>query len=69
MTDSVESAAFHTRLNGTFLGILQWQQLDDLWMRVKQGEWYFYQIGEALPTTSLHGGELERRINALNELL
>lgn len=38
-------------------------------MRVKQGEWYFYQIGEALPTTSLHGDELERRIDALNELL
>jgi len=49
---SSDPAAFHARLKGTFAGMLQWQQLDALWVRVKSGTWYFYQIGEALPTTA-----------------
>lgn len=36
---------FYARLNGRFHGILQWQQLDALWMGVKSGQWYFYQVG------------------------
>lgn len=67
--DNSEAVAFHARLKGAFQGVLQWQQLDELWVRVKQGAWYFYQIGEALPTTPLSGDELARRIDALNELL
>jgi len=69
MPDSATSAAFHARLKGTFSGILQWQQIDELWERVKRGEWYFYQLGQALPTSALHGDELARRIDALNALL
>ena len=69
MTNGDKSADFDNRLNGTFSGILQWQQLDELWMRVKQGEWYFYQVGEALPMAKLHGEELQRRIDALDALL
>ena len=69
MPDSATSAAFHARLRGTFSGILQWQQLDELWERVKRGEWYFYQLGQALPTSALRGDELARRIDALNALL
>ena len=69
MTDSAAPAAFHARLKGKFAGIMQWQQLDELWGRVKRGEWYFYQLGEMLPTIALRGDELARRIDALNELL
>lgn len=69
MPDSVASAAFHARLKGTFSGILQWQQLDELWERVKRGEWYFCQLGQALPATALRGDALARRIDALNALL
>ena len=69
MSDSAATAAFHARLKGTFAGILQWQQLDELWARVKPGLWYFYQLGEALPAAALSGDELTRRIDALNELL
>ena len=69
MINSDESAAFSNRLNGSFSGILQWQQLDELWERVKQGKWYFYQLGEALPTAPLYGDELAKRIDALNVLL
>lgn len=69
MSDKVAPAAFLARLKGTFAGILQWQQLDELWGRVKRGNWYVYQLGEALPTIALNGDELVRHIDALNELL
>jgi hypothetical protein len=67
--DGTDSAAFHARLKGTFTGMLQWQQLDALWGRVKSGTWYFYQLGEELPTVALSGDELARRIDALDALL
>lgn len=60
---------FHARLSGTFYGILQWQQLDALWGRVKSERWYFYQIGEEAPESPLSGDELGVRIDALNTLL
>ena len=66
---SADPATFHARLKGSFTGILQWQQLDALWGRVKSGTWYFYQLGEELPTTALSGDELEHRIDALDALL
>jgi len=69
MSDSVAPAAFLARLKGNFAGVLQWQQLDELWGRVKRGNWYVYQLGEAVPTIALNGDELVRRINALDELL
>jgi hypothetical protein len=60
---------FHLRLKGTFHGILQWQQLDALWSLLKKGQWYFYQVGEALPESPLSGNELAVRLDALNTLL
>ena len=64
-----DPAAFHARLKGTFSGMLQWQQLDALWGRVKSGTWYFYQLGEELPAVALSGDDLARRIDALDALL
>ncbi len=66
---NTDSAAFHARLKGSFTGMLQWQQLDALWGRVKSGTWYFYQLGEELPSIALSGDELARRIDALDALL
>jgi hypothetical protein len=60
---------FHARLKGTFYGILQWQALDVLWACVKSGQWFFYQVGEALPEQPLSGDVLAVRIGALNTLL
>ena len=60
---------FQTRLNGRFQGILQWSQLDELWTRVKTGEWYVYQLGELVPQSSLKGAALAQRIDALDALL
>lgn len=67
--DSINEAAFHARLKGKFQGILQWQQLNELWVRVKNGEWYVYQLGESLPDRPLSGDELSKRIDALDQLL
>ncbi len=67
--DNTETSAFHARLQGKFFGMLQWQQLDALWQRVKNGQWYFYQIGETLPDKPLRGDELARRVDALDNLL
>lgn len=67
--DSTEAEIFHARLKGTFSGILQWQQLDELWDRIKGGQWFFYQVGETLPAMPLNGKELAVRIDALNSLL
>lgn len=69
MSDSAIPAAFSERLKGKFSGILQWQQLDELWEQVKRGKWYFYQLGEDLPFTALRGDELAHRIDALDVLL
>lgn len=60
---------FRTRLNGHFQGILHWSQLDALWMRVKIGEWYVYQLGELVPQSPLKGEMLAQRIAALDALL
>ena len=67
--EMADAAAFHARLKGTFYGILQWQQLDGLWERVRSGQWFFYQIGEALPVSPLSGSDLAERLQALDTLL
>jgi len=67
--DSANAKDFHARLKGNFQGMLQWQQLDALWARVKAGEWYVYQLGESLPDKPLSGDVLARRIDALDQLL
>lgn len=67
--NSTAADVFHARLKGSFYGILQWQDLDVLWERVKAGQWFIYQVGEALPTIPLSRDELAVRIDALNALL
>jgi hypothetical protein len=67
--DKTAAAGFHARLKGRFYGMLQWTDLNALWVRVKAGQWYFYQVGETLPDGSLGGDELAVRIDALDKLL
>ena len=67
--ESTEAVSFHARLKGKFYGMLQWQDLDALWERVKAGPWFFYQIGEELPDIALSGDDLAIRIVALDKLL
>lgn len=67
--ESADAAGFHARLKGRFFGVLQWQQLDELWERVKAGQWFLYQIGEERPQEALEGEALAVRIDALDKLL
>ena len=69
ITHNADADAFHARLSGPFHGILQWQQLDRLWERIKTGQWFFYQVGETVPERPLTGDALAVRIDALNTLL
>jgi hypothetical protein len=66
-----ESISFQQRLQGRFEGILRWQQLDELWPKLKQSEadWYFYQVGSPLPETALSGAALAESIDGLDALL
>lgn len=69
MPDNNHADAFNARLKGRFYGMLRWEQLDELWRRVKTGQWFLYQIGEAPPLEALGGEALAMRIDALDKLL
>lgn len=62
---------FSQQLNGNFSGILQWQQLDALWLQVraKPEGWYASQIGEVAPESPLDAEALSRFIAEVNTLL
>lgn len=64
-------SAFSQRLNGNFIGMLHWPQLDDLWLRVRAEPlgWYASQIGEALPQAPLDADTLSRFIDEVDALL
>ena len=66
-----QQTTFQQRLDGRFEGILQWQQLDEFWPRLKQSEkdWYFYQVGSVLPQQPLSTQELAESIAELDTLL
>jgi len=66
-----EKTLFQQRLDGRFEGILRWQQLDELWSKLKQSEqaWYFYQVGSALPQQPLSAQQLAASIDELDVLL
>jgi len=63
--------SFTARLDGGFIGILRWPQLDELWERVNRDgrPWYLYQVGETVPETPLQGEQLRAAIGELDRLL
>ncbi len=65
------SDPFLQRLDGKFVGILQWDQLDALWETINDSgqAWYLYQVGLALPELPLKGDGLRNALGMLNELL
>lgn len=62
---------FRTAFRGYFSGILEWQDLDRLWQRLRQSDarWYIYAVGEPVPENSVSKPELERFIDELDRLL
>ncbi len=66
-----ETEHFAQRLDGRFVGILYWDQLDTLWDTVNNSgkAWYLYQVGSALPELPLKGDGLKNALAMLDQLL
>jgi len=65
------TSAFAQQLNGNFQGMLHWQQLDDLWVRVRaepQG-WYASLVGDAVPQSPMDADALNRFVDEVDALL
>ena len=63
---------FQATFKGKFYGVLKWDQLDDLWKRVKKAKkegWYVYAIGDEPPRELVKGKALETVVNEINMLL
>lgn len=58
-------------LYGSFLGMLRWPQLDELWdrLRAQAAGWYIYAVGEAPPQQPADAEQLRRFIDEIDELL
>ena len=65
------AGAFPRQLNGNFVGMLHWAQLDELWRRVRaapQG-WYAGQSGQTVPTAPMTTEALNRFVDEVDALL
>lgn len=69
MTDSVD---FVTAFRGSFIGMLRWHQLDELWDVMRRGAddgWYIYAVGEVPPEQVSTGDQLKHFIDEIDALL
>jgi len=67
-----QETLFKTAFKGKFFGVLKWDQLDNLWLKVKSTSkegWFIYAVGEEPPTEITQGAELEMFIDKLDVLL
>jgi len=63
---------FMEKFHGKLIGILRWQQLDELWQALQSGstdDWYIYHIGEAPPQTVCAQEKLVHFITEIDKLL
>ena len=69
---AVDANEFLTAFNGSFVGILHWPQLDDLWSVLRQDageQWYIYALGEPPPLAPATAEQVERFITEIDQLL
>ena len=67
-----EDNDFQLAFKGKFWGVLKWDQLDELWLRVKASKedgWYLYAVGEVPPTDKTRGPEIEMFVDKIDLLL
>ena len=66
-----ESHPYLQTFRGSFMGVLRWHQLDQLWEQVLAGShsWYVYAVGEEPPTQALSGDALRNVVQELDTLL
>jgi len=65
------ASTFSRQMDGYLRGMLYWEQLDALWLRVRaepQG-WYVSQLGEAVPSAPLEAQALSRFVDEIDALL
>lgn len=69
--DSLQEHPFLQQFKGTFSGILQWHQLDDLWQKVlaDDAQWYIYAVGEVPPQAISDAKQLKTFIHKVDKLL
>lgn len=62
---------FHSRMNGSFQGMLQWSDLDALWQNVRAtpAGWYVSLIGEIPAQESMSVEALEKFVSEMDVLL
>ncbi|MEE9302708.1 MAG: hypothetical protein V3U84_02880 [Thiotrichaceae bacterium] len=70
ITDT-QQQPFFKAFNGSFKGVLRWEQLDELWERVKENDqgWYIYAVGETPPDTPSSAEKLQVFIPEIDALL
>jgi hypothetical protein len=58
-------------MNGKLSGMLRWEQLDALWLRVRAEPdgWYATQVGEAVPAAPLDANALHHFVGEVDALL
>lgn len=63
---------FMEKYQGRLLGILRWEQLDELWQVLQSGktdDWYIYHIGEEPPLTPCSTDQFLHFIDEIDKLL
>lgn len=64
--------AFMAKFHGRLIGILRWEQLDELWQTLQTGSsdnWFIYHIGEAVPATVFQAQQFDNFIIEIDKLL
>ena len=64
--------SFMEKFQGRLIGILRWDQLDELWTTIQAGntdDWYIYHIGETPPLTTCKPEQLHRFVEEVDKLL
>jgi len=67
-----EQIDFRGAFKGSFSGVLRWEQLDELWQRLRDdaaGDWYLYAVGETPPADTVSKYDVIQFIEKIDELL
>ena len=63
---------FMEKYQGKLIGVLRWEQLDELWQTIQSGisdSWYIYHIGDAPPQAVCSAEKLHHFIKEIDKLL
>ena len=63
---------FRQAFKGSFSGVLRWEQLDELWDRVRTeaaDDWYLYAVGETPHAETVNSEVVNRFIDEVDQLL